>query len=77
MSALTEVEIKAIHTRADREELRAKAFQAVRRMVESLQNVDVALSRTVPKVETSRAVLGGVVYDMHALLAMLEAARDY
>lgn len=60
-AAHDESAVQKVHARADYEHLRADALGVIRAAVDELNNVDVALSRDVPKTAFARDVVHSVV----------------
>jgi len=70
-----EIAIQKVHTRADFEELRSRSLGVLKKEVAELENVEIALSRTIPKVETAKDVVSAVVDSLQTYIRDLEAKR--
>jgi hypothetical protein len=75
IAAQSEIAVQKVHTRADFEELRARSLGIIKKEVTDLENVEIALSRPIPKVETAKDVVKAVVDSLHTYIKDLEAKR--
>ena len=70
-----ELAVQKVHARADYEELRARSLGVLKKEVTDLENVEIALSRPIPKVETAKDVVTMVVDTLQAYINDLEGKR--
>ncbi len=71
----SELAVQKVHARADYEELRARSLGVLKKEVMDLENVEIALSRPIPKVETAKDVVTVVVDSLQAYINDLEGKR--
>lgn len=70
-----ELSVQRVHARADYETLRAGCLSVLKKDVAELENVEVALSRPIPKVEMAREVVKTVVDSLNSYIRDLEGKR--
>ncbi len=71
----SEMAVQKVHARADYEELRSRSLGVLKKEVMDLENVAIALSRPIPKVETAKDVVTVVVDSLQAYINDLEGKR--
>lgn len=71
----SELGVQKVHARADYEELRSRSLGVLKKEVMDLENVEIALSRPIPKVETAKDVVTVVVDSLQAYINDLEGKR--
>lgn len=71
----SEMAVQKVHARADYEQLRARSLGVLKKEVMDLENVAIALSRPIPKVETAQDVVTVVVDSLQAYINDLEGKR--
>lgn len=71
----SEMAVQKVHARADYEQLRARSLGVLKKEVMDLENVAIALSRPIPKVETAKDVVTVVIDSLQTYINDLEGKR--
>jgi hypothetical protein len=71
----SELTIQKVHARTDYEQLRARSLRVLKKEVMDLENVEIALSRPIPKVEMAKDVVTVVVDALQAYINDLEGKK--